>query len=255
MVILAKLRCVVLEDEPNTRADLLEKLSTFEELEIVGEAESVQKAFVLISEKKPDSAFMDIKLIGGDIFLLLEKLKTHGIPIPNIVITTGFSEYLLTALNEYHNNIIQYLVKPYMDDWQVKLRKAIDALQAARIKQLSIAEDNNPPEADQYTFVNSGKDLIRIKYDDVVYIEAMGDGKSAIVTHSGIIKINHTLAKCQTEIFPAFFMRVSKAHIVNIYHIQRINKESRKAEVKVNGVPRNIPIGDVYYNPLIQSLV
>jgi len=50
-------------------------------------------------------------------------------------------------------------------------------------------------------------------------------------------------------------MRISKTHIVNIHHIQKINKESRKAEVKVNGVPRNIPIGDVYYNPLIQSLV
>ncbi len=48
----------MVEDEPHIRASLISKLSTFEELEIVGEAASISQAFKLISEKRPDSAFI-----------------------------------------------------------------------------------------------------------------------------------------------------------------------------------------------------
>ncbi|MBK7739686.1 MAG: hypothetical protein WA008_04550 [Saprospiraceae bacterium] len=144
---MSRLRCVEPEDEENTRTELPEKLSTFEELEVNGEAESFQKAFDVITGKRPDSAFMDIKLIGGSIFLLLEKLISHGIPIPNIFIATGFSKNLLTTVNAFHNYIVRNLIKPYMDDWEVKLSKAIDALQTTRIRQLITTEGNKLPES------------------------------------------------------------------------------------------------------------
>ncbi|MCO6462448.1 MAG: response regulator transcription factor [Saprospiraceae bacterium] len=251
----SKLRCVVLEDEPGTRADLISKLMTFEEIEVVGEAESIKKGFVLISDKKPDSAFMDIKLIGGDIFILLEKLKTHGVPIPNIVITTGFNDYLMTALNEYHNFVVQYLMKPYKEDWEVKLGKAIDALQAARIRQMQLAENMRPLTPDQYTFVHSDKSIIQVRFDDVVYIESGGDGKSGIVTHQGVIMTNYSLIKCNTELFPSYFMRISKSHIVNLRHILKINKETRNVEVMVNGKLKKIAIGETYYKSIVQNLI
>ena len=250
-----RLRCIVVEDEPHIRASLISKLSTFEELEIVGEAASISQAFKLISEKRPDSAFMDIKIIGGDIFNLLEKLNNFGIPIPNIVITTGFNEYLMTALNEYHNFIVQYLMKPYKEGWEMKLSKAIDALQAARVRQMILAEEVKAPAPDEFTFVHSNKSIIQIRFSDVVYIEAGGDGRSGIKTHQSLIMTNYSLSKCLSDIFPAYFMRISKSHIVNIRHIRKIDKETRKAEVLVNGQPKKIPIGEAYYNSLVQSLV
>jgi len=49
METLLKLTCVVLEDEDHIRKWLVEKLETFSELELIGEAASIDKAFQLIS--------------------------------------------------------------------------------------------------------------------------------------------------------------------------------------------------------------
>jgi DNA-binding LytR/AlgR family response regulator len=109
MMQMEKLKCVVFEDEDYNRKWLIEKLKTFDELDIVGEAVSINGAFQVLLKTNPDVAFMDIKLIGGDVFALLSRLKTSGVPIPFIVITTGFPEYVMTALNEYRHYIVQYL--------------------------------------------------------------------------------------------------------------------------------------------------
>ena len=103
MMHMEKLKCVVFEDEDYNRKCLIEKLKTFDELDIVGEAVSINGAFQVLLKTNPDVAFMDIKLIGGDVFALLSRLKTSGVHIPFIVITTGFPEYVMTALNEYRH--------------------------------------------------------------------------------------------------------------------------------------------------------
>ncbi|QLH28315.1 MAG: hypothetical protein HWD63_02240 [Candidatus Parvibacillus calidus] len=78
----------------------------------------------------------------------------------------------MTALNEYHNFIVQYLMKPYKEGWEMKLSKAIDALQAARVRQMILAEEVRAPAPDEFTFVHSNKSIIQIRFSDVVYIEA-----------------------------------------------------------------------------------
>ncbi|MBK9553215.1 MAG: hypothetical protein IPO45_13720, partial [Saprospiraceae bacterium] len=75
MMQMEKLKCVVFEDEDYNRKWLIEKLKTFDELDIVGEAVSINGAFQVLLKTNPDVAFMDIKLIGGDVFALLSCLK------------------------------------------------------------------------------------------------------------------------------------------------------------------------------------
>ncbi|MBK8564424.1 MAG: hypothetical protein IPN76_14080 [Saprospiraceae bacterium] len=85
-----KLRCIVLEDEDDIRNWLVKKLQQFPELEFVGEAATIDEAFRLIASTKPDAAFMDVKLIGGDAFTLLSRFQANGLLIPYIVMATGY---------------------------------------------------------------------------------------------------------------------------------------------------------------------
>ncbi|MEO6758834.1 MAG: response regulator, partial [Saprospiraceae bacterium] len=128
---LHRLRTVVLEDEDENREWLLKKLALYPELDVLGSAMTVDEAFLLIARHRPDAAFVDIQLIGGDAFQLLERLRQQGLPIPFMVMTTGYPDYVWTALNDYNRYVVQYLVKPFLENWQEKLRKSIDALLAA----------------------------------------------------------------------------------------------------------------------------
>lgn len=144
-----KLLTVVLEDEDDNRNWLVKKLKQYPELEILGEAATVDESFALIAHTKPDAAFMDIQLIGGDVFTLLKRLQENGIPIPYIVMTTGYPEYVMDALNNHRRFVVQYLVKPFVEDWQKKLRKSIDALMAAKLSDVFSMSEPKASEPQQ----------------------------------------------------------------------------------------------------------
>lgn len=247
----SKLRCIVLEDEDALRMDLKRYLGRFEEVEIIGEAVSVNEAYRLISEKQPDSAFMDIKLIGGDIFYLLDRLKQNTIQIPNIVVTTGFPEYVMTALNDYHSHIVQYLVKPYKDMGEEKLRKAVDALIAAQSKKSS---SSNMADSRSHTFVSSRRNLIRIDFNQVIYLEVAGSGNTYVVSNRETHTIDYTLNQCLEEIFPTTFIRISRTNAVNHDFITHINKEDRTVEVRVGEKARSLGVGDKYWGEMVRRL-
>ena len=259
-----RMRCIVLEDEDSSRHILIEKLKSFEELDLIGEAVSVNESFKLICTQKPDVAFMDVKLIGGDIFQLLDRLKSIGAHIPFIIVITGFEEFALQALNEYHSHIVQYLIKPFSDNWEIKFRKAIDALMLAisrnstNVNHLDFITDDNvfaESSPHEFTFITNKKNYQRVNFDDVVYLEAAGSGATYIVTDSDTIRIDNTINKCLEEMFPIYFIRISKSNAVNKNKILQINRDDRTLMVRLGDKDRVLGVGDVYYGDLVNILV
>ncbi len=252
-----KLTCVVLEDEDHNRKWIIEKLKTFSEIDLIGEATNLDDAFQLIAANKPDVAFMDIKLIGGDAFTLLTRLRNHDIPIPYIVITTGFPEYVMTALNDYRQYIVQYLVKPFVSGWKEKLRKSIDALIAAKsngVQTNELVHTNSHAIIQDFTFISSKRNLVKINFSDLVYLEAAGSGETFFVSDTGNHCIDKTISKCLNEILPGNFIRISKSNAVNKNRITSINREDRTLEMQVAGDRKHLGIGEVYYQEILKEL-
>ena len=253
-----KLRTVILEDEDHIRQSLVEALLEFDDLELVGEAATINDSFRLISTLQPDVAYMDIKLIGGDIFNLLTRLRNNNVRIPLIVVTTGFPEYVMTAINDYHAHIVQYIVKPYSEGLHEKLRKSIDALWAAySITNFpeSVSSPMGTETANGYIFINNKKNFIRLDFEHVAYLEAAGNGATYIVTDAESIRIDNTINKCLEEIFPAHFLRISKSNAVNKDKILRINRDDRTLDVQVGAKEKNLGVGEVYYGELVKELI
>lgn len=253
---LYKLKCVVLEDEDDNRNWLLKKLANFPELDLVGEAATLDESYALIAQAKPDAAFMDIQLIGGDVFTLLSRLKDNGLPLPYIVMTTGYPDYVMTALNEYRRYIVQYLVKPFVEDWQMKLRKSVDALMAAKMNDMITLQENSPvKEKNQdHIFINNKGNYLRLDFDKIAYFEAAGGGETYIVTDAGTHQADITLNKF-LEMLPADqFLRISKTNIANIKRIMKINREDRTVEVECNNKTKSLGVGDNFYAELVRKI-
>ena len=252
-----KLRCVVLEDEDDIREWLVGKLKQYPELEIVGEATTLDEAFHLIATQKPDAAFMDIQLIGGDAFTLLSRLKQNDLPIPYIVMATGYPEYVMTALNDYRRYVVQYLVKPFVENWKTKFRKAIDALMAAKMKDsLSKTTPAGQPEpiSPNHTFIQDRGTFLRLNFDNIAYLESAGGGETIVVMDSENHQVDFTLNKLLGLLPEGNFIRISKSNIVNQKRVLRINRDDRTLEVRVGDKVKSVGIGDAYYNDLLKNL-
>ncbi len=69
-----KYKAIIVDDEKLARLDLKNVLSTFNEIEIVGEANTVNAAELLINKFHPNLVFLDIQLRGESGFDLINKI-------------------------------------------------------------------------------------------------------------------------------------------------------------------------------------
>jgi len=259
------LRCVVLEDDDSIREWVVNHLKSFSELEIVGEAATENDAFHLIAHTKPDAAFMDIDLIGGNAFTLMSRLQQNALPIPFVVLATGFPQHALKALNDYRVYVVRYVLKPFVDNWDEKFREAIDALIAAKINGTNkanlppVIDTNNEPEntntsnSSKSIFLNVKGKLIRIDFDKTTYLEAAGGGHSIVVEDEGNHQVDMTLRKF-LKVLPHNFFRISKSNVINLDRVISINRGERTVELRESTKTKSLGVSDTFYNDLLNRL-
>ncbi len=102
-----QLRCVIVDDEEGTRETLVKILAKYcPWVEVVGEADSVESGVQGIAACKPDLVLLDIEIIGGTGFDVLDRI---GEGCLGIVFITAHNKYRKEALR-YPNS--RFLVKP-----------------------------------------------------------------------------------------------------------------------------------------------
>lgn len=117
---------LVVEDEPMLLEELTKGLEEDPMIKVCGMAEDVDTAYELVVSARPDAIFLDIKLIGGNGFDLLHRLKTNNVKIPPVILNTGYEkfEYAKTAFNDFHDDVIHILQKPFLKTGNTNARNA-----------------------------------------------------------------------------------------------------------------------------------
>lgn len=246
-----KISCIILEDEPETRKKLVNCLSSFNEIEILGEAETLNQGFELIQQTRPQAAFMDVKVTGGEVFDLLDRLERFKIPLPLVVLVTGFPKYAVTSLNHYSTQVKYFIEKPFLEEWQSKFRKAVDALHLA-LNHLN--EDDSLK--DRIKIKEKGKDEYHIiRYEDLVWVEVMQKGSICLFSDSneGII-VDKTLKKFLAEYHEGPLQQINRETAVNLSKVERVVIGDRGLYVKYQDAEKFFGIGDRYYRALMDRL-
>ena len=131
------MRVMVIDDEEPARDRLCRLLSSFDDLEVGGEAGDGHQALEGISKFQPDVVFLDIEMpgLGG-----MEVAASLPVPRPRIIFCTAYDEYALEAFDQY---AVDYLLKPVrrarLASTIERLRKMIDEQNAKQ--NLSMAAE------------------------------------------------------------------------------------------------------------------
>ncbi len=100
-------RVLIADDRPGSRAGLRALLSTWSEIQIVGEASDGQEAVVMAEKHHPDVVLMDARMPTMD-GLEATRLINHRCPSVNVIILTLYSAYHTNAMNA---GAVAFLVK------------------------------------------------------------------------------------------------------------------------------------------------
>ena len=126
------LNSIIIDDERPARKELSFLLKDIPGVEVVGEADDIEKAIELIKQLKPDLVFLDIQLSGENGFDLLEKVCIDF----KIVFVTAFDEY---AIKAFDVNASDYLLKPVDPE---RLEKTIKRIQGGSARSQSSSEES-----------------------------------------------------------------------------------------------------------------
>ncbi|MCO6485208.1 MAG: response regulator transcription factor [Saprospiraceae bacterium] len=226
---MSKIKAILVDDEPLALEILSGYAERIPDLEIVATCSNALEAQSALSAGQADLVFLDIQMpqISG-----LEWLKSLTQP-PLTIITTAFSEY---ALEGFELNVVDYLLKPIPFD---RFLKAVNkAREMLRLKQPAA----NPEEAD-FMFVKADKKLVKVNFDDIVYIEGLKDYVIIRLEQDRVITLQ-TMKSLEEKLPSNLFQRIHRSYIVNLDKIQAL--DGAMIEVIVKNQSKLLPIGKNY---------
>lgn len=220
-----KLTGIVIDDEKNGRDVIKNLVNTYcTDVLLIAEASNITEAYQLIINHQPDFVLLDIQMPGGNGFELLQKFDKINF---DIIFITSYDKY---AINAFKFSAVDYLLKPVeIDD----LVHAIDKIKQKRLINDKEAFDkysyflNNVSNDEQLKNIalQKGDKVYYLKLSDIVYFEAESNYTRIVNINNETFLQSKTL-KYYEDLFQdsPMFIRISRGHIVNIFHIKSYSK-------------------------------
>ena len=233
------MNAIIVDDEPLAQEVLETFIAQVPEVTLVGKATNAIEANTLLRALQVDLMFLDVQMpmLNGIDFL-------KNLPSPPLtILTTAYSEF---AVEGFNLNVVDYLMKPIgLDRFMKAVNKASTQLQPAG--RIESAEDTDR----DYIFVKADKKLVKVDFDDVVYIEGLKDYVIIRNEDSRVITLQ-TMKSLEERLPTKKFRRVHRSFIVNLEKVLAV--EGSSLEVNVKGQNKLIAIGKNYRDGLLDHI-
>lgn len=212
------MKAIVVEDSRLAREGLVRMLAEFKELDVIGAAEDVSAALVLIEQHQPDVIFLDIHMPEKNGFELLAKMTYEA----KIIFTTAYTEY---AVQAFEHDSVDYLLKPISKD---RLAKAINKLSYKNLIQNKAEmndefEQGNEPilALNSRIFVKDNDQCHLIEIVNIDYIESCKNYVQVYFEQKKVF-VKKTLNHVEIRLPKQLFFRVNRQFIINLQSVVTI---------------------------------
>lgn len=232
-------KILIVEDELITANDIKENLEK-EGYEVIGIARSGEKALHLARHNPPDLVIMDIQLAGELDGIETAREMNCIKQIPFIFLTANNEKKIIDKAKKSFP--AAFLSKPVrVADFTANIEIALNNFK----KTGEDVKTNGFPKDNIYIPLKNGHQ--RLPKKDIYYIEASGSYVT-IHTKSNNVVVSTNLGNIQKQLQCLQFVRISRKHIINLNHIDRIENNC----IIINDKP--LVIGETYKNDLLQQI-
>lgn len=241
------LRVIVADDERPARAFLSALLRSFDDVTVIGEAESGTAAVTLIERERPDLALLDLHMPELDGMGVVRMLKKDALPL--VAFVTAYDEY---AVRAFEVNAVDYLLKP-VD--RRRLRETLNRVEERLEHADSIAQQASRVTAalETYDAVIGPPHLQRIPVRHRDEIRIVPVSQIACIVADGELlhittirqerhTITYRLKDIERRLDPADFVRLSRGSLARLDFIVKINVMPGGAHVVVLGTGQTLPV-------------
>jgi DNA-binding LytR/AlgR family response regulator len=242
------LNVLIVDDEP-LALDVLETyISQMPELNLVKRCSNALEANEALKQHSIQLMFLDIQMpqLTG-----IDFVKTLTNP-PMIVFTTAYPNY---AIQGFDLNALDYLLKPIsLERFMKAVNKAVEhaEMNDREHSSHSVTPAASPSNEDlDFFFVKADKKLVKVNFDDIIYIEGLKDYVIIRLQGTRVITLQ-TMKSLEDRLPQSRFMRVHRSFIVSMDKIVAI--EGNMIEVMEKEKPKMLPIGKNYRDELLEVI-
>ncbi|HTH56728.1 MAG TPA: LytTR family DNA-binding domain-containing protein [Cyclobacteriaceae bacterium] len=234
------IRAIIVDDEPLGRQMLSGMLKNFfpGRVEVMDLSNSVADGLASIEKHKPNVVFLDIEMLDGTGFDLIERSGKH---LFLVVFVTAFNDY---AVQAFKVNAIEYLLKPIkleelgvtldkldqrllegIGNWKEDILKKIMAFSPREIPKIGV------PTTNGHVFINVDE-IIQCEADSNYSIVHLGDKRMVV---------SRTLKEMEEVLKEYRFFRIHKSHLINLNKVIKYSKADGGTVSLTNHL--NVPVG------------
>ncbi|MBI1764914.1 MAG: response regulator [Acidobacteria bacterium] len=222
------LRVIIADDERPARSFLAALLRGFEDVELIGEAETGTEAVALIEANRPDLAFLDLQMPELDGLGVVRMLHKNCVPL--IAFVTAYDEY---AVKAFELNAVDYLLKPVE---RARLRATIQRAQerleqsdwrGAETQRLQAAAEEydqatRPPLLERIP-VRQRDEIVIVPVKEVASIVAEGELLHLTTVKNESYTLTYRLKDLEARLDPAKFIRLGRGVLANLDMLRRVS--------------------------------
>ncbi|WP_316837270.1 LytTR family DNA-binding domain-containing protein [Pedobacter nutrimenti] len=220
------MNCIIIDDEAHAIELLTLHVTQTPFLKLVGSASCTRDALQLLNSESVDLVFLDIQMPEMTGIEFLQVLGGRY----RVILTTAFREY---AIEGFEHQVVDYLLKPiFFPRFLIAAQRAMELHSATK--------DNT----EEFILVQTGYKgkLVKIKLEDILYIEAKGKYITFNTQEGEPITSQLTLGSIEEKLSGERFMRIHKSFIIALPFIVMIHGNL----VQLQSAPLQIPIGQTY---------
>jgi DNA-binding LytR/AlgR family response regulator len=227
------INCIIVDDEKMAVDFLYQFCKKSDKVNVLAMFNDPADALSYLKENKTDLIFLDVEMPGLTGFNLLDNLPYK----PKIILTTSKTEY---AFEAFQYRVDDYLKKPITFP---RFTDAIDKI----YEELSNQTGGNATGGEDNIFIKADGKLVKLDYDEILYLESMGDYVKFITPSKKYLTLN-TLSAIEEKLDKAKFIRVHRSYIVNLAKIKDIQGFTLLVEGSV------IPISKSHKDEVLQKI-
>lgn len=232
------LNCICVDDEP-LALDVLESLiSRHPNLKLTRKCQNALEAMEWMKTNTVDVVFSDINMPGITGIDFAKAIRdAHTV----VVFTTAHQEY---AAEAFDIEALDFLLKPISPDRFAKTVKRID--EYYELRQSKTKENVEMEEG--HMFVKSDSKLLKVAYNEILYVEAFADYVKIWISDEKRIVTLQTMKNMENGLPKDKFIRVHRSYIVAIDKIESLQSNS------VTVGKKEIPVGKNYKDGLMNLI-
>jgi two-component system LytT family response regulator len=206
---------IVVDDERLARKELKQLLEDGhgDQLQVVGQAATVEQAAMLAQLHDPDVVFLDVHLAGESGFDLLPLLD----PSVSVVFVTAFDRY---AIRAFEVNALDYLLKPVAPQ---RLATTLARLNAPAAADVPVTQELTYEDR---LFLRLDDRMTFVRVRDIVAVLAAGDNSVLHLADGMQARVRKPLREWVDRLPEREFVRIHRSTMINLAFVERVDEWS-----------------------------